>query len=179
MATQKPDGGQELLFNPHFFKDPFQVEVNTRPLKKEALLMPGIFFDDEFKDRVLRYVPSVVPPLTGTIYGADFAKDMTPSEAYARTAENIFTPREFIATLAFCIAHDRRMKKEEKKILRTGGDSSNIFCVRSRGRLVSVWVDMNLVMDHFEGIGVHGFYDVKSPLEDDGEDRWDDVRFFV
>ena len=167
------------LFNPHFFKDPFEVQVDTRPLAKGALLEPGLFFDDEFKSKVLRYVPSVVPALKAVVYGADFTKDMTPSEAYARTAGGVFTPRQFIATLAFCLAHDRRTKKSSKKILRYDKDAANIFCVRSRSHLISVLVETNMVMDHFEGIGVLGFYNLKSLLEDDGRDSWENVRLFI
>lgn len=175
----KPKNEFVPLFNPHFFKDAFEVQIDTRPLAKEALLAPGIFFDDEFKQKVLRYVPSVIPAFAGPIYGADFATDMTTSEAYARTAGNILRPWEFIATLAFSIAHDCRTKKSKDKILRYDGNAANLFCVRARGRMVLVWVEMNTVMDHFEGIGVLGFQDLKSLLEDDLMDRTGDIRLFI
>jgi len=167
------------LFNEHFFMKPFAAAVETKSFAKEFLLEPQLFFDDEFKQGVLRYVPSVIPSISGGVHAADFAKEMTPSEAYARTAGNLFTPAQFIAMLFAFLIRDYRTKKSELRILRDDHGALNLFCVRARGRLVSVWVDMNFSNDEFTGVGVFGFHDIKSMLEDDGFSRLANARLFV
>lgn len=176
MARKKPEEEPSLIYNPSYFKNVNEFELSTLEFKKDYFFMPGIFFTDEFKKRVLRYVPSVVPAAEGSVNFADFAREMTLSEAYMRTAGNVLRPAQFLTLLRLFLASDRRKKRDDKKILRV--DAPNIFCVVTRNGLVAVWVETNHPNPDFSGCAVFAF-DIEHLLVEEGDIRLSEARFFV
>lgn len=170
-----------IAFNSHYYKDAFAWNFKTASFKREHLLLrPGLFFDDEFKTRVLRYAPPIIPGIEGTIFGADFKHEMSVAEAFARALDRCLTPAQFLAILRAILDSDARTKNDAKKVLRYDGEEGeNLFCIRARGEHVLAWVATGHYSDHFRGIGVFGFGSVPTLLGESDPIEFEKARLFV